>query len=250
MKKVSIFLALAISTLAFGEGGMVPISTSASASFCSDGGGGAVQCAGVTLQPDGGLSPGGGQWLALPDAGGIYSATTTVPAIVSAGGTIISNVAAGQNILVESAGGGSLSRSGGVWLLRNNLNIAGNDTAYVFSSNSVAGNDAYAAANNGAHWHFGGGASDYASSDGTTVTFAGPVNVSGAFTLGVPTLPACGSGNVNTITAQLGGASEGYTKLCICRSDGAATPSYQWCSLSITDTAAVVCTGGSTTVCP
>lgn len=40
-----------------------------------------------------------------------------------------------------------------------------------------AGSDAVKVSNNGARIHFGSGASDYASSDGTTVTFAGPVAV-------------------------------------------------------------------------
>lgn len=41
----------------------------------------------------------------------------------------------------------------------------------------AAGQDALAISNNGARVHFGAGANDYASSDGTTVTFAGPVAV-------------------------------------------------------------------------
>jgi hypothetical protein len=55
-------------------------------------------------------------------------------------------------------------------------------TALQFVSSQASGSDAFKAAT-GARWHFGAGASDYASSDGTTVTFAGPVNISGQVSL-------------------------------------------------------------------
>jgi hypothetical protein len=49
---------------------------------------------------------------------------------------------------------------------------------------------------------------------------------------------------------QLGGVGEGPTKLCICQSDGAAVPVYQWCSITLTGASNVVCAGGSPVVCP
>ena len=47
-----------------------------------------------------------------------------------------------------------------------------------------------------------------------------------------------------------GGAGEGPTRFCICGSDGAATPAYAWCSFKVLDGEKMVCTGGSSTVCP
>lgn len=70
-----------------------------------------------------------------------------------------------------------------------------------------------------------------------------------------PILPTC-SADVGTqmteggIVRMLGGANETDTKLCICKSDGAASPAYQWCSITITGASTVVCAGGSATVCP
>jgi hypothetical protein len=52
------------------------------------------------------------------------------------------------------------------------------------------------------------------------------------------------------LVSQFGGVSEGPTKICICQSDGAAVPLYQWCSITITGASTVVCAGGSATVCP
>lgn len=46
-------------------------------------------------------------------------------------------------------------------------------------SGIASGNNGLAVSTNGARVDFGAGASDYASSDGTTVTFAGPVTVAG-----------------------------------------------------------------------
>lgn len=62
-----------------------------------------------------------------------------------------------------------------------------NSSTYI--SNIASGSDAFQAGVNGARVHFGAGASDYASSNGTTVTFAGPVMAtaaSGAVALSVP----------------------------------------------------------------
>jgi len=71
------------------------------------------------------------------------------------------------------------------------------------------------------------------------------------FQLGAPvSTPTCAVSTVNTLYAANGGAGQGASKLCVCRSDGAATPAYQWCSLTFSGAATVVCAGGSTTVCP
>jgi hypothetical protein len=52
-------------------------------------------------------------------------------------------------------------------------------TALRFTSTAATATDAFSVANNGARTHFGTGASDYASSDGTTVTFASLVSAAG-----------------------------------------------------------------------
>lgn len=52
----------------------------------------------------------------------------------------------------------------------------------IFDSNQASGNIAFRARQNGARFDFGAGANDYCSSDGTTVTFAGDVAVTGLAT--------------------------------------------------------------------
>lgn len=65
-----------------------------------------------------------------------------------------------------------------------------------------------------------------------------------------PALGTCNAKLEGAFTRAAGAASQGATKVCFCGSDGAATPAYRWCSLAISQGAAVVCTGGSATVCP
>lgn len=55
-------------------------------------------------------------------------------------------------------------------------------TDATYSSIIASGSNAFAVITNGARIDFGAGASDYASSDGTTVTFAGPLTATGALT--------------------------------------------------------------------
>lgn len=50
----------------------------------------------------------------------------------------------------------------------------------TYSSTAGSGSDAFSVTTNGARFHFGTGASDYASSNGTTVTFAGPLAATAA----------------------------------------------------------------------
>lgn len=62
-------------------------------------------------------------------------------------------------------------------------NLVGQTLAALkFSSTQVNGSDAFSVTTNGARFHFGAGANDFASSDGTTVTFAGPLSTAGALT--------------------------------------------------------------------
>lgn len=55
---------------------------------------------------------------------------------------------------------------------------------YVLNSRAASGANFLANATDGARFDFGAGASDYASSDGTTVTFAGPIATADALTTG------------------------------------------------------------------
>lgn len=58
--------------------------------------------------------------------------------------------------------------------------LVGQDiVAKSITLSQASGSDAVAIQTNGARVHFGGGAADYASSDGTTVTFAGPLASAG-----------------------------------------------------------------------
>lgn len=70
-------------------------------------------------------------------------------------------------------------------------------TALQFVSTQASGSDAFKVTTNGARWHFGAGASDYASSDGTTVTFAGPL--ASASSIQGSSLIATGASGVSTL---------------------------------------------------
>jgi hypothetical protein len=58
----------------------------------------------------------------------------------------------------------------------------------AWTSTAGSGANAFAAATNGARFDFGSGATDYASSDGTTVTFAAPITSAGAVSSSVAAL--------------------------------------------------------------
>lgn len=80
------------------------------------------------------------------------------------------------------ASGPYIADNGGTLTITDSADItlspgAGNKvtTAQYFNSSIGSGSNAFAVATNGARIDFGAGASDYASSDGTTVTFAAPV---------------------------------------------------------------------------
>lgn len=84
----------------------------------------------------------------------------------------------------------------------------------------------------------------------TGLLLLGATQLGSVLVLDKPTLPTCSATYSGGLVQQLGGASEGNTKLCVCKSDGAASPAYQWCSLTVSEAAVVVCIGGSATVCP
>lgn len=64
------------------------------------------------------------------------------------------------------------------------LTLTGTSTAVKFSSTAGSGSNGFENTVNGARVDFGAGANDYASSDGTAVTFAGGVNVPAGQRLG------------------------------------------------------------------
>ena len=84
-----------------------------------------------------------------------------------------------QNILLDSTGnvdiGDSIDVTG---------TVAATGTGAGFTSAAASGTNGFACTTNGCRFDLGSGASDYASSDGTTVTFAGALTTSGAFTAG------------------------------------------------------------------
>jgi hypothetical protein len=78
-----------------------------------------------------------------------------------------------------------------------------------------------------------------------------PIALGPHLILGKPaTVGTCDAARVGSMLQLFGGASAGRTKICICGSDGAASPAYAWCSIAVTQAAAMVCTGGTTTSCP
>jgi hypothetical protein len=131
----------------------------------------------------------------------------------------------------------------------------------AWTSTAGSGANAFAVATNGARIDFGSGASDYASSDGTTVAFAGPIStpgnvsafrvtVSGQIIFSTTTaLGTCGSGLEGWIYRNAGGTSGARTKLCLCTSDGAGTPAYAWKNIT-TVFASEAASIGTTTTCP
>lgn len=90
--------------------------------------------------------------------------------------------------------------NGGSILIDNYINGATLNLATTVSSNVTlvdtiaSGSDAFSVATNGARVHFGTGANDYASSNGTTVTFAGPIAVGTTNVLISSTAPTISSG--------------------------------------------------------
>lgn len=82
----------------------------------------------------------------------------------------------------------SIAHGSGAIVLNPGTSVAITGTGLV-SSQAANGNNAFSATTNGARFDFGAGASDYASSDGTTVTFAGPISANG---LTNPTTTATG----------------------------------------------------------
>jgi hypothetical protein len=160
---------------------------------------------------------------------------------LTSGGAVV--IATNANALVGSASGNS-----SLGLTNNRYNSAFLSGALASSASSGA--NAISVETNGARIDFGAGASDYASSDGTTVTFAGPIASSSSvsatgFSVGSAgnvqftsptdlssvTCTAARAGQIR-MDAAASGASE-RTRLCLCTHDGAGTAAgdYDWVNL-------------------
>lgn len=72
-------------------------------------------------------------------------------------------------------GASGISTDGGVTVTLGT--VANTSTGVGFTSAAASGTNGFACSTNGCRFDFGAGASDYASSDGTTVTFAGPTAI-------------------------------------------------------------------------
>lgn len=78
--------------------------------------------------------------------------------------------------------GGLQSNSGSMSIASILAALVGQDiVARSFTSSQASGSDAFKVTTNGARWHFGAGASDYATSDGTSVTFANFISAAQGF---------------------------------------------------------------------
>ncbi len=109
---------------------------------------------------------------------------------------------------LQSGGGGPAS-SLGPGATGTTLVLSGSSTALQYISTQSSGADAFLVTTNGARWHFGIGATDYASSDGTTVTFAGPVTVDGALNVTTGGINVT-NGSLITLTSIRSGNSSFY----------------------------------------
>lgn len=120
------------------------------------------------------------------------------------------------------------------------------------TSTIASGSNAFGAATNGSRVDFGAGASDYASSDGTNVTFAGPVTFAGGINVGSSgsLLSACYAGSANLDFPNIAGAAcadltitvTGATAGSICMLGQPATLAvgmHAVCKISAADTAVV-----------
>ncbi len=154
----------------------------------------------------GGLSVDGGIVVAAPN--GIPVATITASLTLSTDGgsnfnqlmTVTGAAVSMPQVLV---GAGGISTDGGISVTGSDISTTG-----TFSSTIASGSNAFAVSTNGARVDFGAGASDYASSDGTTVSFAGPVFVTSAglvpITIPVNQYMAFDVGNTVTLRGTAG----------------------------------------------
>lgn len=140
---------------------------------------------------------------AAPSVSGVGCTNCVLRTGDTMSGTLISSVGSGSNAIALSVNGArvDLGTGGSDFWASDGTNIItptsvlptvanspdlgsttfywGNVWAGAFQAKVASGNNAFSTLVNGARIDFGAGANDYASSDGTTVTFAGPLVVTG-----------------------------------------------------------------------
>jgi hypothetical protein len=138
------------------------------------------------------------------------AACALLPTGATASDLTLKAASGSPDCVLSNPSGGSVKVTGGCsfWTLSDQgvyFDTAGSKRIYYNSTNtqmqangalaseSGSGSNAFAVLTNGARFDFGTGANDYASSDGTTVTFAGPVTVGGLSA-------AAGSFTVNSVS--------------------------------------------------
>lgn len=127
--------------------------------------------------------------------GQAYSLTLNAPS--GANGIKLTD---GARIDFGSGSDDYLYSNGSVVIAANGFTALGTLTSGgSLTSLSGSGTNAVSIGTNGARIDFGGGTSDYASSDGTTVTFAGPIHSAATQTVGSITL-AAGTGTATVIS--------------------------------------------------
>lgn len=114
-----------------------------------------------------------------------YSLTLTAPSganavVMNSGAAVQFSQTANTASVRYNAATTSTDFWGGVRVLTTNGGGFSNAVGQTFDSRAASGVNAVTVNTNGARIDFGAGASDYASSDGTIVTFAGPIAVTGA----------------------------------------------------------------------
>lgn len=105
-----------------------------------------------------------------------------------------------------------------------------------YSTTAGSGSDGFSATTNGSHWHVGSGASDYFSSDGTTVTFAGPISITGKVASTNGTTCTLNAGTPATCTASVTAGA-----ICVCSDVGSgSTVAAGGCAVSLSGTTLTV----------
>lgn len=179
-------------------------------------------------------------WNALEATGAISGAQLAATAGVS-GTTYTSSSTAGTNALAVATNGARVDFGAGAsdYMTSNGTTIASAapfavtgalSSTSTISSSVGSGTNGLAVTTNGARVDFGAGASDHATSDGTTVTFAGPAAVTGTVTAsGIVSNSATWAGT-KTLSGGTGTTTVASGARCVC-TDTTANVSVK-CSVS------------------
>lgn len=156
--------------------------------------------------------------------------------LIITGNAQVRGVSAGGSFLDLSSGVAQLGASGTYIICSSGSGICAGASGVIISSAAASGSNAFQATVNGARIDYGAGASDYASSDGTTVTFAGPVAVTGKIAPTNGTTCTLNAASPSTCTAAV---TAGAT--CSCSLVGAsAAIAAAGCAVSLASTTLTV----------